>query len=344
MSFKTVNALFLSFLSAENLQTLCGDLSEESLSGVLAAWKEQEGKLKKLWKNEKPKKGSTHPKKNMSGYLFFCRETRPSVKEENPDMKAHEIMTELGARWKIFKETEDVKRYEILAAKDKERYLAEMEDYVPSDEEEKPKEKKTRSNKDSTHPKKNMSGYLFFCREERPIVKKEIPDIKSGDVMVELGARWNELKTENPEKVKEYMEMAAEDKERYLEEMKNYVPSDEEEKPKEKKSRAKKAAKVEEVEEKSKETRTKETKKEEFEEEFEEDEKEENQKSSRSKEDEEKPDGMTEEEEYFYNVEKVIREVIEKSDGTITVKIVKKALQEKGLKVPDNLKSLIKNI
>ena len=319
------------------------------MSGVLVAWKEQEGKLKKLWKNEKPKKDATHPKKNMSGYLFFCREERPSAKEENPDMKAGEIMTELGARWKIFKETEDVKRYETLAAKDKERYLAEMEDYVPSDVEEKSKEKskekKTRAKKPLDAPKKNMSGYLFFCQEMRPIVKKEIPDIKSGDVMVELGARWNELKTENPDKVNEYMEMAAEDKERYLEEMKNYVPSDEEEKPKEKKSRAKKAAKVEEDEEKPKKSRTKVTKKEEdFDEEIEEDEKEENQKSSRSKEDEEKPYGMTEEEEYFYNVEKVIREVIEKSDGTITVKIVKKALQEKGLNVPDNLKSLIKNI
>jgi len=328
MSFKTVNAMFLAFLSAENIQPLLGELSEDSMEKLAAAWKEQENKLKKLLEKTKAKKPADAPKKNKSGYLFFCQEMRSVVKKENPDIKANEMMAELGARWKEMKENEpeEVEKYMEMAAEDKTRYEEEMKNYVPSaDEEEKPKEKKTKKTKKATDaPKKNKSGYLFFCQEMRQVVKEENPDMKTNEIMAELGARWKELKENEPEEVKKYMEMAGEDKTRYEEEMKNYVPStDEEEKPKEKKPRAKKSK-----EEKPKETPAaspaaspaKSTK------------------STKSAKKVEK----TEEELYIESVQAVIKEVIDAtSDGAITAGQVKAALKQKGIKIPKNLKEMI---
>ena len=245
-------------------------------------------------------------------------------------------MAELGARWKELKENEpeEVEKYMDVAAEDKTRYQEEMKNYVPSaDEDEKSKEKKTKAKKPADAPKKNKSGYLFFCQEMRPVVKEENPEMKTNEIMAELGARWKELKENEPKEVEKYMEMAAEDKTRYQEEMENYVPSaDEEEKPKEKKPRVKKSK-----EEKPKETPVTSPKKSEKDTPVTSPAK----KSSKSSKKVEK----TEEELYNESVKAVIDEVIDStSDGMITANQVKAALKEKGIKVPKNLKEMIVNM
>ena len=80
----------------------------------------------------------------------------------------------------------------------------------------KTKTKVTKKIKDKTGPKKNKSSYMFFCEEERKTVKEELPDLSNKDILTELGARWKKLKEENSERVKQYEELAAKDKERYL--------------------------------------------------------------------------------------------------------------------------------
>jgi hypothetical protein len=141
------------------------------------------------------------------------------------------------------------------------------------------------------------------------------------------------LKENEPEEVERYMNMAAEDKTRYEEEMKNYVPSaDEEENPKEKKPRAKKSK-----EEKPKETpiptptpspATSPAKK-----------------STKSAKSTKEVPKKTAEELYIESVQAVIREVVDASpDGAVTVKQVKAALKEKGIDAPKNLKEMIVNM
>ena len=372
MSFKTVNALFLAFLSAENIQPLLGEVSEDSVEKLAAAWKEQENKLKKLLEKTKAKKPADAPKKNKSGYLFFCQEMRPVVKQENPNMKTNEIMAELGARWKELKENEpeEVEKYMDVAAEDKTRYQEEMKNYVPSaDEDEKSKEKKTKAKKPADAPKKNKSGYLFFCQEMRPVVKQENPNMKTNEIMAELGARWKELKENEPKEVEKYMEMAAEDKTRYQEEMENYVPSaDEEEKPKEKKPRVKKSKEEKPNEtpmtspkksEKKTEKETPVTSPKKSEKKTEKDTPATSPKKTEKKSEKDTPATSpvkkssksskkvekTEEELYNESVKAVIDEVIDStSDGMITANQVKAALKEKGIKVPKNLKEMIVNM
>ena len=97
--------------------------------------------------------------------------------------------------------------------------------------------KKSRVKKSKNAPKNPKSAYIFYCQEERPNVKSEMPDLTAKEVLKELGGRWQATDEENRAK---YQKMAEEDKARYAEEMKNYVPSeDDEEKPR--KKRAKKA-------------------------------------------------------------------------------------------------------
>ena len=49
------------------------------------------------------KKTIDKPKKAKSAYLLFCEQMRPVVKVDHPNMKAKEIIVELGRRWQLQK-------------------------------------------------------------------------------------------------------------------------------------------------------------------------------------------------------------------------------------------------
>ncbi|KAG1445827.1 hypothetical protein G6F56_009775 [Rhizopus delemar] len=77
-------------------------------------------------------------------------------------------------------------------------------------------EKKTRrSKKDADTPKRGLSAYMFFSKENRNTVKEENPEATFGELGKILGAKWKAM----DEKEKEpYVEMAAKDKKRYEDE------------------------------------------------------------------------------------------------------------------------------
>ena len=67
--------------------------------------------------------------------------------------------------------------------------------------------------------KKNKSSYMFFCAENRQVVKDECPELNNKQIITELGARWKKLKESgDSEKLKHYETLAAQDKERYAKE------------------------------------------------------------------------------------------------------------------------------
>ena len=78
--------------------------------------------------------------------------------------------------------------------------------------------------KDPNAPKRSKSSYLFFCVEERIVIKEETPDMSAKDVTSALGARWNLLKAEGDDSIQKYVDLAAEDKERYALEKSEYTP------------------------------------------------------------------------------------------------------------------------
>jgi hypothetical protein len=89
---------------------------------------------------KKAKKDPNAPKKGLSAYMFFAKEMREKIKEENPEATFGEIGKLLGEAWA---EQEDKSKYEKLAKEDKKRYESEMG--IESEEaevEEKPKKGK----------------------------------------------------------------------------------------------------------------------------------------------------------------------------------------------------------
>ena len=91
----------------------------------------------------------------------------------------------------------------------------------------KEKVSKSRKKKDPSAPKKGKSAYMFFCLEKRQSVMDE--GFRKGDILKELGARWNDLKISTSKKDKELLvhlsKLSSEDKVRYEEEKETYTPS-----------------------------------------------------------------------------------------------------------------------
>lgn len=100
------------------------------------------------------------------------------------------------------------KRFDDMAARDKERYIREMDSYIPPDGVKKPR--KRRRNKDPGQPKRALSAFFFFCEEKRPAVRAEHPDWKVGDIAKELGRQWELCQCKN-----KYEGQAIADKSRY---------------------------------------------------------------------------------------------------------------------------------
>ena len=82
--------------------------------------------------------------------------------------------------------------------------------------------KTNKPKKDPNAPKKGMSAFMYFSRDNRDKVKSDNPDITFGELGKELGQRWRALS--DKEKAK-YQKMAEKDKERYNTEMDKYTPS-----------------------------------------------------------------------------------------------------------------------
>ena len=82
------------------------------------------------------------PKKPLSTYMLFCKDERENVKTENPEMKASDIISELGKRWKSL---EDKSAYEEEYKENKEEYDDKMKIYNAEKEAESESEKESES-------------------------------------------------------------------------------------------------------------------------------------------------------------------------------------------------------
>lgn len=215
-----VNEFMASFLDMASEK-----ISKKAHGALVALWESEENqvKLKKTFKGKakkgkakgkkkgKKKKDPNKPKRARSAYIFFSMDKRDEVKEDNPDINNREIMSELGKRWSKIKGTTEAKKYVKQAAKDKKRYNAEMEEYVPSSDEpvEKKRKRKSSSGKKS---KRAKTAYNYFIMDMRNEVKEGNPDMDSREIMSELGKLWGDIK--GTSKAKKYEKLSLEDKKR----------------------------------------------------------------------------------------------------------------------------------
>ena len=155
------------------------------------------------------------PKGPRNAYVLYSMAKRKELVEEG--LSFQEMTTRIASEWKKIKAKEQAK-FKEEAKRDKERFDKEMEAHrLEHPEQELKKNRKRRKQKGE--PKSIRNAYIFFSVEERTSVKAEKPDMEPKEIMSELGKRWNKLSEKGRAK---YAEMAANDKERYVKEMKEW--------------------------------------------------------------------------------------------------------------------------
>ena len=157
--------------------------------------------------------------------MYFCDANRGPLREANPDKSMTDIAKLLGAKWKEIG-SEEKKQFEEKAAADKERYASEKAKYDeehkddPIEYETSPKASpKRRRKKDKDAPKRAMSAYTIFMKQNRKSIADENPDAKNTEIMGLVSAKW---KTLDDEAKAQYVDAAAEDKERYKSQLAAY--------------------------------------------------------------------------------------------------------------------------
>lgn len=214
---KTMSALsqFMNEFSTEFFETNDEPTAELFMAAFTAKTKTINNLLKTSL-TPKPKKDPNAPKRPSSSYIFFCKEVRPTVTRDNPDMSGKDIIREFGRLWKKVSDT-DREEYKALATNDKKRYEAEMKDYVPPEpvEGEEPVGKKKRAG-----PKRPRSSYIYYCKHNRSAMKEEYPDLSGKDITRELAKKWEDMTITDKEP---YNKEAETDKKRYFKEKAAYL-------------------------------------------------------------------------------------------------------------------------
>ncbi|KAJ3137650.1 Non-histone chromosomal protein 6, partial [Irineochytrium annulatum] len=77
--------------------------------------------------------------------------------------------------------------------------------------------------KDPHAPKRPLSAYMLWCKDNRDRIKEENPSAGFGDIGKILGREWKALDESDKEP---YNQMMKKDKERYDREIENYSPAD----------------------------------------------------------------------------------------------------------------------
>jgi len=145
-------------------------------------------KQQALAKTKRLKKDPAKPKRSRSGYLVFCDNHRPALQKKHADKKMTEIAGMLAEMWSKASNKEKEK-CESVAAKEKQAYLKEMEDYTPSAEyleakeglEKARKQQQENSAEAKQKKKEKIQKYKGKIKELQQDVKKIEKAIKDAD-------------------------------------------------------------------------------------------------------------------------------------------------------------------
>lgn len=83
------------------------------------------------------------------------------------------------------------------------------------------KKKGKKAKRDPLKPKRALSAYLFFCKDERPKLKAAQPDITVTEVVKKCAAAWQEIK-DDKSKTKKWDDLHDEDVKRAASQMAKY--------------------------------------------------------------------------------------------------------------------------
>lgn len=158
----------------------------------------------------------------MSAYACFVKTCREEHKKMHPDENVQfgELASQCSQRWKTMSDKEKEKFHE-MAGEDRERYADQMKDYVPppGGAGRRRRRRGMRKERDPNKPKRALSAFFYYAKDERANVRGTNPDFSVGEVAKELGRQWNEL---TDDQKSPYEKSAEEDRARYDRDMKIY--------------------------------------------------------------------------------------------------------------------------
>jgi len=162
-------------------------------------------------------KDKPRPKGAMSAYAYFVQVIREEHKRKHPGEQVvfSEFSKKCAEKWKLMTPKEK-KRFEEMAASDKDRFNREMNNYQPPGETGRRRRKRRRI-KEPGQPKRAWSAFFFFCDEYRPKVREAHPDWRVGNIAKELGRLWESCTDKE-----KYEKKSEADKQRYEEQMSQF--------------------------------------------------------------------------------------------------------------------------
>jgi hypothetical protein len=191
-----------------------------------------------------PCEGSlAHPLRRRSAYMFYCKDHRESLRQQNPDLKITEILKMLGEGWRGLP-IEEKNKYQQLSEEDAKRYENEMSAYnsqlppapkgakkaakkekagklktmeVEEINPEKPKKKGKGITSEQAHGiKRPQTAFMYFAQRNRAQIRDENPSMPFSEIAMAIAKKWKDLPEEEK---KEFEETAKADVKRYKDEV-----------------------------------------------------------------------------------------------------------------------------
>jgi len=213
-------------LTTKQLSSVLDKLSLDTttISSVMEQWSDNTNRktfVRALSKQvEKNPSDPNAPKRARSAYIFFCQQERENVKNSpNGPLDANQVLKELGARWKKLTDAQKVP-FIKMAEEDRVRYTTDKSAYVPPSREQLVASALSRRRRDPNGPRNPRTSYMFFCENMRPQIAVEHPELKSPQIVKEMGARWRAL---TDAQKAHWNELATQDRLRYETEKQNGV-------------------------------------------------------------------------------------------------------------------------
>jgi hypothetical protein len=158
-------------------------------------------------KTQQPKR--PRQKRGPNGYGLFAKDQSSKVKSQHPDWTFADISKHVSTLWKGASDAEK-KGWQEKAAAIKVTITKNID---PVAGQKSSKKRKRQSNSSAEpRPKKALSAYMFFSKENRADIKNSNPDASFSELAKLVSVAWKQL---NEEDKKPYQDLADEDKHRY---------------------------------------------------------------------------------------------------------------------------------
>uniref|UniRef100_A0A182MYB2 HMG box domain-containing protein n=1 Tax=Anopheles dirus TaxID=7168 RepID=A0A182MYB2_9DIPT len=160
------------------------------------------------------------PRGRNTAYSYFVQTCREEHKKMFPEQQIvfASFSRQCGERWKTMMEAEK-QRFHEMAEKDKTRYDLEMQHFVSAKGMPTGRVTKRKQLKDPNAPKRPLTAFFLYTRDERDKVKAENPELGVGAIAKQLGRMWSVI----PAEIKQqYLTKAQQDKHRYEQELASY--------------------------------------------------------------------------------------------------------------------------